>query len=354
MLLNWDTLTEVMAWLNRPRAARMSRTCRALRAAAPRMLLKDKVEILYAERFTSLCLFMFADRQRFRFLRKLSLQFFVEDEDSELGMLIADFFSHSTELEWLHLDDCLLLEVYEPVLSSMSSLTKLRTLQLENLTDHTEDLIKNIQLPLTKINIDFSGSEDFFDPISVLSPFKHSLKAVSVDHVNLFTLGVQYPLVTTLHVGYCDGAELEVLEHSFPNLRKLSFEIAQEEGSWTSEEVEVERHSSLSLGAQDSWTSLARLTGNILSLYILGVRCRVEHLDVTPLPMKRPEHCQRLTTMLTDFRPPNLELALDVAKVDLSQLPGILSPIEESLLKLRLCLKMRGHRYEDPTAKLVS
>ncbi|EKM56080.1 uncharacterized protein PHACADRAFT_184788 [Phanerochaete carnosa HHB-10118-sp] len=274
MPLNWDVLAEVMIWLDRPDTTRMSRTCRALRVIAPRMLLKDVVLIWRAEQLSSLCRFMFADRRRFRFLRKLSLEFLVEAEDLELGRLTADLFSHLTELEWLDFYDCRLLELHKSVLPPISALAKLQTLKLENLTEHTYKFIKNTRLPLLEIVINFHGYYHFVDPIPVLSPFRHSLKKATVTFVDLSARGVRYPLVTTLHVGDCDAAELRVLESCFLNLRELSFESAHEEVMWSGGEVEMTRNLNLNPEIRDPWASLARLTGDILSLYILGVQCR--------------------------------------------------------------------------------
>lgn len=78
----------------------MSRTRRTLRASALRILLKNHVAIQwYTEHFSSFCLLLFANpRDRFQFLRQLSLYISVHREDHELCGLIAEFFSQSTAL----------------------------------------------------------------------------------------------------------------------------------------------------------------------------------------------------------------------------------------------------------------
>lgn len=99
--------------------------------------------------------------------------------------------------------------------------------------------MKVIQIPLPEIDMTFLGP---VDPISILSPFRNSLENLKVPVVQVGVLPTkeQYPLVTTLILIYCDHTELWVLQHYFPDLRELAFQVGGQEGEGDMKHAKIE------------------------------------------------------------------------------------------------------------------
>lgn len=361
MLLNWDVLTEILSFLDRANASRMSRTCRTLHQAplVPRILLDYEVTLWSPKQLVSFCRYILPGSRRARFQYFLRLNLRISGRrfninTPQLGELLAAIFARSTKLEWLSLSNCALLEIDERIPPSLLSLTKLRTLVLNELTERTGDILKHIPAALTSISMDAMKLDDELElnAIPMFAHFKDSLETLGVTWADFIGEDVLYTRVTNLSVGHCYFPELRPIIRCFPNLRDLHIDIGD---APTTLEEQVEAHRLLNLASQPqtSWTSFSRLSGSLHTLYMLGIQCTAEYLNVIE-PLDSTSNDLRLGVVLSDVRPTTLRMVLRMPEFDISRLAHVLSAARDTVKGLILDLEFYGEEYKGPTPQIVS
>ncbi|EKM48355.1 uncharacterized protein PHACADRAFT_33920 [Phanerochaete carnosa HHB-10118-sp] len=349
MHLNWDILVEIMFFSDRADASRMSRTCRTLLQAAPQTLLSrnEAFPLLERQQLLSFLLFMFCGRHNgFRYLNQLRL-YEVWRSLPQLEEHLTDLFMQATELKLVTLEGEK-VELGERVSYAFANLTKLRTLKIDAVTDRTAELFKKMQAPLTGIDANFLGYHDSVDPIPMFAHFKHSLRAMNLSFAGFSSTEIQYPRVVSLSAEYCEYQNLVSIVHCFPSLRDLSLHAMEEDLDMQQEIsiTEEERLSSLaSQTRRTQWPSLHRLSGGVRELYTLGIRCRVDHVDVARWPLNSAVDGQRLAAIVADVRPTSLDARLLLPEFELLSLAEHLTCVRDELVGLRLRL---DYQYEEP------
>ncbi|EKM56027.1 uncharacterized protein PHACADRAFT_28997 [Phanerochaete carnosa HHB-10118-sp] len=295
MRLNWDILVEIMSFSDNADASRMSRTCRTLLQAAPKILLsREAVSLCGPEQLSSFLQYMLCGRQA---------------AELKLVMFYNEF-----------------LEIDTSINRTLTNLSRLRTIQLSDATDPAAELLKEMQAPLTGIDASFFDYVDYwFDPVETFARFRHSLRAMSLAFVRFASADIQYPHVVSLSVERCRFEDLEHIVHCFPGLHDLklhgiSFDFMVEN------DLEEERLSNLASQARRTWSSLHRLSGDVLGLYILGIRCRVDHVSVSCQPLNSTVDGQRLAAILADVRPTSLDIRLRLPEFKALSLAECLTP----------------------------
>lgn len=333
----------------------MSRTCRTLHQVAPRILLAKKVRFYYPARFKSFCLFMLHHDKPdcFYHLRHLALHINRQwyRMGPQLGELLSTVLTRSTELEVLELGDTDFLSLDDRIPRALRALTKLHSLDFRSPTEHFFSMLKEMKAPLTYINAAFFNIVDRPDPMPIFARFKDTLETLAIEWVEFEATGVQFPRLTSLDMAYCDYAELQPIVSCFPNLRNLN--IVMDDDDWWDEDVEISRLDNLASQAHNSWTSLQCLSGDLRSLYMLGVRCRVNELQLSSW-LDSDVDGQRLSIVLSDVCPAALEVELKVPGFDPLRLAGVLGPTTKTLKKLALAVRFHSKKYEDPSQNIVS
>lgn len=356
MLLNYDVLITVMSFSETGDIGRMMRTNRPLYLAGVPYLLEGNVRILSRRRLISFCCFMLRDpAHRFPHLHHLELFVCGHFRTPNAGSLIAGLFEKAQHLECLKLLYPNFLALDERIPRAISALTRLHSVALRGMTDQAQTLLRDIRSPLRALEIGFYSdwADGPADPVPLLVQFKTSLQRLHVTWVDFATSNIQYPNLTTLYVDDCQFAQLEFIYRSFPNLRSLSLWMGQEDDFL--EEEEIEGHRELNIRSQDRghWESLSHLQSSILSLYMLGVRCRVDNLDLKSSYLETAGG-DKLSIILSDLRPSSLQLRLQILEFDVSKLGEFLAPAEKKLTSLYLHVDIHGEHYMDISSSLVS
>ena len=356
MVLNYDVLIAVMAFSDRCGIGRLMQTCRTLYLAGSSYILDGEVSFSTRGRLISFCRFMLRDPpNRFWHLRELELGTSGRFKNPQAGELIADLFIHAKHLRTLRLLHCDYLELSPRVFRALADMTSLRDLTLISLSDEAYDLLPELQSPLMRIECSFYNNDTYdpADPISLLAPFKNSLKEMKVTWVEFASLNVRYLHVTDLYVDDCRFAELRYIFHAFPNLRRLSLWMGQEDDELDAEEVEDHRAVNTSAHAQSPWKSLCCVCGSLLSLYMLGVRCKVECLSLESSWVEK-EDSSRFIALLSDMQPSSVSIRLRDSTIDLASLGGLLSPVTGVLSAITLHVDFEDKHWSDPSSGIVS
>lgn len=122
---------------------------------------------------------------------------------------------------------------------------------------------------------------------------------------------------------------------------------------WNNTEIEQLRPPNWQSQAVHTWPSLISLSGSVATLYVLGVRCHVAHINVSCDILRKSIDGERLSAVLADARPISLSLQLQAWEFDVASIVQYLLPAKDSLMKLTLRIGFRGEQYEDPSPHIV-
>ncbi|GJE88066.1 hypothetical protein PsYK624_041490 [Phanerochaete sordida] len=288
-------------------------------------------------------------RDSFRYLRHLSLNTYHRlRAQPGFAKTLAAVFTHATQLETLSLSDGEILEVDQHVGDAFVQMKSLRVLKIGDFSTQTIGLLAKMQTPLVCIHANFTRSIfDRVDPVPILAPFSDSLRHVAVTWVDFTSSETQFPHVVSLDTELCAPEGLEEIVQCFPNLQELYMDTGGEE-LWSNSEIEELRPPNWQSQAVHTWPSLSSLSGSVATLYVLGVRCHVAHIDVSCDILRKPIDGERLAAVLIDARPISLSLQLQAWELDVASLVQYLLPAKDSLVKLTLRIRFRGEQYEDP------
>lgn len=330
----------------------MARTCRTLLQVAPRLLLAYIVALPSGRHCLSFCEFMLRPDRKdcFRYLRWLSIPSGLFDVTQQCNEALATIFTQATEVEWLDLGRGDILAKGDCISDAVAAMSKLRVLCIQNPAPLTLTTLEGMKAPLTTINADFFGfNGQVKDPVVVFSPFKESLEIMIVSSIHFKSQDVQHRRVTSLTARDCHNVHLSNMVRCFPNLQDLHLEVGLNM---------VSPHYIASLRSWNlavaGWQSLTRLSGNMVGLYALGLRCNVDHLCIASSMLTTADG-ERLSAVLGDLRGlHSLYLKLKVPDFDIASLDGALAPVKGTLAELMLRLNYRGRNYQEVPAYTVS
>lgn len=113
--LNHDVLVHILhtqTATNKSDIVPMMQTCLTLQQAGAPLLVQGRVVIRDAKALASFYQFMFADKTRFRYLRRLDLDINPLQENDRWGKALSRVFKHARELEELSVEDSYFLDCY--------------------------------------------------------------------------------------------------------------------------------------------------------------------------------------------------------------------------------------------------
>ncbi|PSR97464.1 hypothetical protein PHLCEN_2v4312 [Hermanssonia centrifuga] len=335
MVLNFDVLAEVMSFIKGSDLLSPMQTCRSLYHAGVPHLLAHNINLRTRAKLLSFCRFILTDPSRFQFLRHLDISVHGRFKTDRKAFLLLVLFTYAHQLQRLRIFDCEILDSHCQIPFAIAALTSLKSLTLHLPNDSAYQMLKCMRSNIVKISICFYRDDVApQNPVPLLSYLCHSLQELRVTYVHFEGAVEQcYPSLRTLVVDDCQFANVEPLAKSFPNVFDLSVWMGQEDDDLEVNEIEECR--SINQTAQDTigWDGLDQLRGDILSLYMLGLRCQVYHLDVQSTFLTSSRSSQ-LRAILSDSRPSTFSVRIKAKRFEMSFLPPILEPVRETLTHL--------------------
>ncbi|THG95029.1 hypothetical protein EW026_g6551 [Hermanssonia centrifuga] len=329
-------------------------TCRSLYHAGIPHLLFHNINIRTRAKLLSFCRFILTDPSRFRFLRHLDISVPGRFKTPRKADLLLAMFMYAHQLQQLRIFDCEILDSHYQIPFAIAALTSLKSLTLHLPNDSAYQMLKCMRSDIVKMDICFYRDDEVpQDPVPLLSCLCHSLQELRVTYAHFeCAVGQYYPSLRTLVVDDCQFAKVEPLAESFPNASDLSLWMGQEDDNLEVNEIEECR--SINQTAQDNvgWDGLDRLRGDILSLYMLGLRCQVYHLDVQSTFLTSPRSSQ-LRAVLSDSRPSMFSVRINAVKFEMSFLPPMLEPVRETLTHLIVYMDL-SDSSDEPDGMLAS
>lgn len=352
-VLNHDVLLHIMSASERNAVSRLMRTCHDLYAAGIVYLLRGPMTFVSRKRLLSFCRFMLRDApSRFQHLIHLELFTGTSFSDPDAGNLLADLFVHASHLKILRLGSGAYLDLNERIPETLCSLTSLQDLTIFSLKEDQHYVLEELESSLKSVELTFfdDNTATPIDPAPLLAAHKDSLEEVKVCWVEFLTEGIELPRVHTLVMADSPYPELAFIMPTVPNVKKVQIHTMDD----LIPQDELEEHRQLNITeATRQWTRLEDLQGDIKSLYMLAARCPVDHLSLHSAPLL-DAHAHMLTSVVADSHPADIGVALQVPGFNLSTLGERLAPAKETLAALLVRLDMRGARYSDPSAGIVS
>ncbi|GJE87959.1 hypothetical protein PsYK624_040420 [Phanerochaete sordida] len=209
-----------------------------------------------------------------------------------------------------------------------------------------------MEAPLTHIYATFHpwDFDDSFNPIHALAPFKNSLRVLDVFYA-MFPhddVDILYPQLISLSAESCTTLDLKRLVRCFPGLQDLRIKMARWEGGLGQDYIERHRLWNVASQKRHTWSSLRRLRGSIIQLYILGICCKSNYIDASEVPLDVTFNGRRLAAVLADAHPACLSLHLRSPGFDLLSLAECLAPASDELKAVKLYIELVGHEHDDP------
>ena len=327
--LNLDVLLQIAALAEKTTQSHIMKTCRILNKEGARELLKEQVWLNSERQLVSFVLFMLADKRiRFAALREFYLEL-DEDISQNSGEMLSDLFielstAANTRLQKLRLswetEDILLAH---PRLSEgIAHLTTLKAIKISCVGSQGSRLLTNLRSSLTYAAVDFdrdalgrkTSLSDGFDPLPLLQTSRNTLESLQLSHAwyMLTSNIVAYPRLTTLTVASRWVPYVPILHRAFPNLTEITsyFGIACTPLEIPSISIVAEyraanRTYQLNHG---SWAEFDSFHGPSRDLYILGLLCRIQYIDLCHY-LGDSIDVGGLQTILSDTRPTHLLLS---------------------------------------------
>ena len=360
MRLNYDVLIATMAFSGRSDIWRLMCTCRTLYQAGVPNVLHGTVKISLLEQLTSLYEFLNHDPHRSRYFLSLDVKSYHLTHDTQYDAscttLVALLSSHAQHLSTISVTYGVPLFADQHLQHTLSTIHTLRNMKVHGYSKDLSSFFRQIQRPIEKLDISF---EDYWlgitvDATRMCAPLKDSLEALLVERVKISAAPhIQYPHLTTLHIGFCKHPQLEDIIPSFPNLRNLCFWVF-DNNRLSDPEIEVQRAHNNEAQKRARWDSLRSVAACVRDLFLLGIQCRVDHLDIRSRWLDRAADGPMLLDIISNMHPSTLQIRLQTPGFETSRLGEFLSPAKGRLATLTLNLTIHALDYSDPGLTLVS
>ncbi|KAF7791966.1 hypothetical protein EIP86_002993 [Pleurotus ostreatoroseus] len=242
---------------------------------------------------------------------------------------------HAKYLEELKVLDTEILSSHPRIPSAVAALTSLKSIAFPALNEAASKIIQESRSSLAKVEIGFWTDEAIGpgDPIPLLYRFAHCLRDLSVTYAEFSQQDIMYTQVETLVIDDCRFALAQPLIACFPNLRDLSLWTGQEDEDLEDEEIEEHRQTNVQTQETVRWGYIQHLRGDIRSLYLLGLICQVEHLDVHSAFLTA-SRADQLSVLLSNGRASALSIRIRVPGFERTIIDRALRPVKDSLMRL--------------------
>jgi hypothetical protein len=326
----------VMAYLGARDLIRAMQTCRALYGLGlPIFLRTARLNIQPLGSIS--CRYIFTDPTRCSHIIHLECNY------SQLTQLTRDRRLTCNLLQYVqriqHLDltilagDVMTIEVMQRI----ASLTELRHLVIQNMVRQPQpllQLLEDISLPLETLTIVRLSSSTFPDtepmrPIRALAKFSGTLRELELSGVGTTYLtlpreGFVFPLVTKLSWTSVDLIDVGAVVSTFPNLQHLHVYCLVWHvlgGLLPADQAVQCRERNREAQELHRWESLQSVAGTCICIWMLGLVCPVEKVDVSidAPEVARNEH-HHIKEIIADLRPSCLHLKLFIIPEDLGLL----------------------------------
>lgn len=343
--LNADILVMLTDFLEDRRSVlSLMNTCHLLYSAGIPKLLLFPVWLSHEQEFSSFCEFMLADLNvRPRYLRDLTVGSTAYISTDRLVRSFVQVLSQTGGLQKFSMTcDNDPWEV--SVVAALSSLTTITHLSIDSPNTQTIQILRRWRSRLVEVDVSFDEThlmdkyhtpEDIYntgyvDPLWIFAPFRTSIREMHVHWPRFFssTNGpVQFPALETLQLHAFPPASTSGLMHAFPALRRLlasfeqSFDLEDLERARSANQLELEDPERNTTG---DWESLEYVQGDVGSVFVCSLSCRVRQLDLTV-----PHRCHNsdvlLSTILATAQPNILALHFFENSAKLESLKAALS-----------------------------
>lgn len=375
MKLNYDLLHEIMRHLEQPpELLPLMHTCHTLYELGVPLLLMDVTYRPEMRPNRLLRHFLLSNPARFSQVIRLTcvrvdLQSYGIDAPPNL---FPDFMRLSTSIQYLDLQ--VVAPRYErPVtlkpddIAPIAHLPHLRHLRIGGSVSVSQ-LLWSLTVPLKTIEIDrhengyvHPDAPILRDPISSIAQLSTSLENFSfvldatVNDTVIFATGYFFPLVRKLEWVSWHPLDIGALASTFPNLESLSVAFKgtelRQNRSLSPDQMTAFRQNNLQ--SQNTIRYLQHLSGDILSLWALGIRCHVELLEI-PITAQSSSAVSTAQEVLAAIRPRRLR-ALHSNFVHTCQVENMDSRIlfYETIQELELRLTIVDHELAKAASELV-
>lgn len=308
-VLNYDILLEVLKICPRAECSRLMRTCRFLHTHGFEALLSPPITIkTHKDLLPFLTCFQTDADKRCKYVRSLQFNFYNLTELAALEL--ANTLPRMSNLEVLSLaysDDTIMS--HPDLLGAFAALTSVRELRLGCAREHTFRMLQSLRSKLVTLNMDFLGvppnGEGFFEsvpledvplyhPAVIMEHSRSSLQSITsygwdMDVDTLPDPALVYPQMRRLDLEGSFLPRTMAYIIAYPNLTHLRFHTFDSEmGHYDASNLEeYDTRHALNVSDQVSsgltWDSLHEYGGGLLDLYLLGLTCTVEIVQLHSL-----------------------------------------------------------------------
>ncbi len=336
LLLNYDILCELAYWSDEGTCAILMLTCRAMRTAAAKAVLRRPCRLSEAKDVHRFLCCLQVDPSCFQHVRELWISF--ETLPQEMSGRFLNGLQHLKRLETLVLsdgDDS--LTALPGLLDTIAQLITIRKLEVRYAGDVTCRLLSKMQASLTHISLDWLQEDcDFFysnfpsssrypqwpnyHPVPLLSKWRTTLEELECASWFNCPGGLPrytqiYPKLRRLSIERDDNPRIAPYIHAYPNLTHLCV-LSEYDQLWNYSGTALVdgirllriRHAT-NVRSQEgpdganTWPQLQQFEGTLVDLYLLGITCCIlrvslcfsvnpRDLELLPpaLPYAQPQH----------------------------------------------------------------
>ncbi|EJF57091.1 hypothetical protein DICSQDRAFT_129674 [Dichomitus squalens LYAD-421 SS1] len=195
-----------------------------------------------------------------------------------------------------------LLSPHLPLAFVIASLTTLKRIFLEGFGRNCGSMIRRMQSALLDVKlfregkncregIEFPLLHPDNDPILLLQPFHLTLQSFRTDLPIHALHGLRYLNMTTLNLGNIEKPAVSIYVAAFPNLLRLAISFRTTDVLHPSGESDNRRLSIAQQVQYDTWRSLDKVEGELDDLYMLGLTCPVNEVEIVGIFMPYPFSC---------------------------------------------------------------
>ncbi|KAI0313232.1 hypothetical protein OF83DRAFT_1175875 [Amylostereum chailletii] len=193
---------------------------------------------------------------------------------------------------------------------ALSKLSELTIVLPKDNPQFCTTFLSKIQAPLKMLDVAFDGfdhldddPEEDLNPLEIISPLRHTLEDLAVRMIDIGSVDIAFPMVTSLRANITSIALTRTLKDVFPNLLHLNAQTTPFEVYPRLEEMRTWRSRKSLTPRAEVWPCLDTLSSDPLSLYALGVDCKVRYLEVKGSVTCTQEALADWRTVLTDASP---------------------------------------------------
>lgn len=362
LLVNEDVLSMIMYNASTPTVAAMMRTCNPLYHEGAKTLLARGVTLRTDSSIIAFLRFLLKHGGlRIKHFRELTISAVPSSTTAEFFALTLQSVSPSiTTLRITDVSEETLFS-HPDIAIAFSALRTVQALTVAEAGKRTMGMIRRMRSPLSRVRITFpprwrlnvAPNFETMHPVTALQSVRVTLQALFVDW--LFDEEQQtypvasFPSMQELRLDHLLDPSIGPFITAFPNLSTLQANSAYDSDDSQHYLGDVEpdvlhiavnhrrAENQAFQAVHGTWEVLDHFTGTVLSLYVLGLVCKIHTLDLT---MKN-EPYEWFAAILNDTRPSTVWLSIHDTDAVGSMLPDELAQRGAGILKdLDMCCQM--------------